>query len=169
MAPYLTLAQLDFLLAEPVAGAWPPDLAAHLARVKHLRTQASDLSENYGGWAFLPQSHRVGFFHGEALRATEAVTEEQAPRRMKTRALLGTSLLGPADVACLLRSIVSAPVHGHQVQKNMRLLLTLLLSQPASFLRAALYETGGGAVRNVTHFLMHVMQFPQDRVPAPIK
>ena len=42
MAPYLTLAQLDFLLAEPVAGAWPPDLAAHLARVKHLRTQASE-------------------------------------------------------------------------------------------------------------------------------
>eukprot|EP00927_Polykrikos_kofoidii_P034331 TRINITY_DN29143_c0_g1_i1.p1 TRINITY_DN29143_c0_g1~~TRINITY_DN29143_c0_g1_i1.p1 ORF type:complete len:1594 (-),score=268.47 TRINITY_DN29143_c0_g1_i1:63-4553(-) len=78
---------------------------------------------------------------------------------------LGTSLLGPAEVAVLLQSGLAAFPQGRQVQQNQRMLLEILVSQPPLFLKGVLYElSNNGSSRVLANHLLALLDVSQDAI-----
>ncbi|CAE8655745.1 unnamed protein product, partial [Polarella glacialis] len=78
---------------------------------------------------------------------------------------LGCSLLGPAEVAVLLQSGLSAVPQGRQVQQNQRMLIEMMVSQPPLFLKGVLYElSNNGSSRVLGNHLLALLDLTQDAV-----
>jgi len=78
---------------------------------------------------------------------------------------LGTSLLGPVEVAILLQSGLAAVPQGRQVQQNQRMLLEMMVSQPPLFLKGVLYElSNNGSSRVLGNHLLALLDLKQDAV-----
>lgn len=82
--------------------------------------------------------------------------------------VISGSLLGPADVAALLRSGL-AGIQTYIAQTNFRMLLELALSQPPVFLRGVLYElSDDGSPRALTQMLLRLVNVEQHAFREPI-
>ncbi|CAJ1442403.1 unnamed protein product [Effrenium voratum] len=78
---------------------------------------------------------------------------------------LGSSLLGPTEVAVLLQSGLAAVPQGRQVQQNQRMLLEMMVSQPPLFLKGVLYELSNcGSSRVLGNHLMALLDLTQDAI-----
>mmetsp|Transcript_9572 Transcript_9572/g.22349 ORF Transcript_9572/g.22349 Transcript_9572/m.22349 type:complete len:934 (+) Transcript_9572:1970-4771(+) len=74
----------------------------------------------------------------------------------------GSSLLGPAEVALLLRAGLSSAWQGRVVQLNQRLLLEVVLGATRPFAVAALWELGGGSVRQLAGGVFALLETEQE-------
>jgi len=78
---------------------------------------------------------------------------------------LGSSLLGPMEVAILLQSGLAAVPQGRQVQQNQRMLLEMMVSQPPLFLKGVLYElSNNGSSRVLGNHLLALLDLTQDAI-----
>ena len=110
--------------------------------------------------------------------ANAAYTQRQAPKPSGPSASvvslsrapqevfdLGSSLLGPMEVAVLLQSGLAAVPQGRQVQQNQRMLLEMMVSQPPLFLKGVLYElSNNGSSRVLGNHLLALLDLTQDAI-----
>ncbi|CAD7968544.1 unnamed protein product [Amoebophrya sp. A120] len=97
----------------------------------------------------------------DSARATLSAMKLQ--QQQEVQALLGTSLLGPADMAGLLRAILSDAEIGHFGQRALKSLTELLENQPKIFTRGVFYELSvNGSQRILAGLLMRLLDAPQD-------
>ncbi len=173
-APYLTIEQLDHILA-CLDETSPPDQVRRLRAVRALKARTRLIADAYGGIAFMPQAWAVGLFLGEAVRAGGVAVGGAAQGRCRPvardRFELGQSLLGPADVAVLLHAGLASFWQGPAVQTNQRLLLDLICSQPGEFLLGVLWEMAHRSPRALSGVLYGLLQIEQgallDQVDMP--
>ncbi len=176
VAPYLGLAQLTYLVGKGRTD-WQ---AADLARIKHVRElkqRARDISQGYGGVAFAPQAMAIAFFLADTIRLSrqQRTTLRTGPRdfaaeaaQLRERSLVPDVLLGPDDVAVLLHAGLASAWAGRAVQLNQRMLLELVLEQPASFLRDVLVELGRSDPRVLGAALNALLDMPQHAMARPL-
>jgi len=82
--------------------------------------------------------------------------------------VINGSLLGPDDVAALLRSGL-AGIQTYIAQTNFRMLLELALAQPPIFLRGVLYElSDNGSQRALTQMLLRLVNVEQNAFSEPV-
>ena len=108
--------------------------------------------------------------------ANAAYTHRQAPKPEPSTSVvqmkasqevfdLGSSLLGPMEVAVLLQSGLAAVPQGRQVQQNQRMLLEMMVSQPPLFLKGVLYElSNNGSSRVLGNHLLALLDLTQDAI-----
>ncbi len=175
IAPYLTLAQLDYLLRRKRSD-WR---AADLARIRHVRElkgRVLSIGQGYGGVAFAPQAMAIAFFLAETIRRSRLVGRRLPPQRdfkaesaaLKEHCELPDVLLGPEDVATLIHAGLASAWAGRAVQLNQRMLLDLLLEQPASYLRDVLIELGRHDPRVLGAALNALLDMPQTAMRKPL-
>jgi hypothetical protein len=167
VAPYLGLHQLTWLLDQGRED-WRPQDLTRLRRVAALKERVALLAESYGGPAFAPQAAAVSLFLGSTVH--HAPEGELQPIEGEPPGLLADpdALLGPAEVAGLLRVGLAAVVKTPAVQLNQRLLLDLVLSQSGEFLRQVLYELSDGIPRVLTGMLMSLLDSEQGALRDPL-
>ena len=121
----------------------------------------------------LPQSHAAAISANAARHAqsqaaaTSKATPSNVPSLSRSEKLfdLGTSLMGPMEVAILLQSGLAAVPQGRQVQQNQRMLLEMMVSQPPLFLKGVLYElSNNGSSRVLGNHLLALLDLKQDAV-----
>jgi hypothetical protein len=168
VAPYLTLDQVDFILAVDRSD-WPSEALARLKAVRAVKDRVRLIKESYGGIAFLPQAYAISFFLGDAVRERPGPDPFAPAIRAGDEAYrLGTGLLGPREVAWLLQSGLASFWQGAPVQINQRLLLDYVLRQPPSFTREVLVEMADRVSRALTGVLYALMQLQQDAILEPL-
>jgi hypothetical protein len=82
--------------------------------------------------------------------------------------LFGSSVLGPKEVAALLRSGMATTVQGRAVQQNQLMLVMICASQPKHFLLGVLAELSGGSLMTLTAVLVNLLELPQDRMKQQV-
>jgi len=172
LAPYLTLEQMDYLRGRNRRD-WRAEDLARLKHIHELKRRVREIERGYGGVAYAPQAVAIAFFLGETIRMSrgqeDAPPGVPGPARLPTSPYpLGTSLLGPRDVAILLHAGLASAWMGRAVQLNQRLLLDLIFEQPASFLRDVLVELGGNDPRVLTGALNALLAMPQSALRQPL-
>lgn len=175
VAPYLTLTQLEYLLARRRQD-WPPADLARIDHVRELKRRVDDIAQGYGGVGFAPQAMAIAFFLAETIRrsrqiglhlpATRDFSTENA--RLRKYCDIPDVLLGPRDVAALLHAGLASAWSGRAVQLNLRLLLEMVLEQPASYLRDVLVELGLHDPRVLTAALNALLELPQQAMREPL-
>ena len=79
IAPYMTLRQVHYVLHLRPSGHWHPFDLKRLRYVYSIKKKVHEISENYGGLSFMPQSFFVSIFLGEATRSSlRAVTANRS-------------------------------------------------------------------------------------------
>ncbi|MDY0000332.1 MAG: hypothetical protein RBU30_03460 [Polyangia bacterium] len=165
VAPYLTLAQLDWMISLERTD-WPAKSIRWVRTVHALKERVHEIAESYGGIAFIPQAWAISFFLGEAVRTRpDAVAP---PISDDDGYPLASGLLGPREVAVLLQAGLASLFQGGPPQVNQRLLLDYAIRQPAGFLRDVLVEMAGRSPRALTGVLYALIQMEQGRLTEPI-
>lgn len=165
VAPYLTLAQVEWLLTR---SDWPPLTEARLQYVAALKRRVAALSEQYGGFAFALQPLAISLWIEPTIAWHPSAPIEPIPGEPTGFLAHPDTLLGPADAAVLLQAGLTAPVQGRVVQHNQRLLLDYTLRQPPEFLRQVLFELGLGNAQILTGVLMALLNMRQDAIKRPL-
>jgi len=192
-APMLTLQQLEYILEEKHRPDWPRVAHARLKYIHDLKRRVREISEDWGSIVHVLQTHMIAMFLAGAVHLSldrrqglEALLPEgqllASMRRVASHAEegiqvaeavdedgIGGSLLGPEDVAALLRSGLASALQSYMEQQNFRMLIELTLSQPPIFLRGVLYElSDNGAQRNLAQVLLRLVDVRQDAFLEPI-
>ncbi|CAD7931790.1 unnamed protein product [Amoebophrya sp. A25] len=182
LAPYLSRAQLQYLVEHGfiAANAGSTEQKHRLSYVLHLKKVLSTIVDDIGGNSLLPQTHGIAFLLGDTLKRSASLGEHQEKQKHRSNAnsdatsltscssknivsVFGSSLLGPEDMAGLLRAILSAPSFGHFAQRALRTLMELLQRQPLIFVRGVFYELSlNGSQRVLAGLLMRLLEAPQD-------
>lgn len=165
VAPYLGLAQLEWILAVKRLD-WPAAALRRLRTVLALKERVQEIAESYGGIAFVPQAWAISFFLGEAVRPRGGQEELGADPDLGYP--LAEGLLGPWEVAVLLQSGLATIWQGGPMQVNQRLLIDYALRQPKGFLRDVLVEMAGRGPRALTGVLYALIQLEQGRLREPL-
>ncbi len=156
LAPELTLAQLDWILAR-VPGRWKPSLVRRLRHVRAAKRAVARIDAEASPLASAAQSATIAGFLGEIVGPLpgldDPATGWPAP-----------CALGPLDVAVLLHVGLSDRALGLQSQVNNRLLLELIRSRPGDFLRAVLIEMSQQVPRILAGVLMAFLNQDQRRM-----
>ncbi len=174
-APYLTITQLEYLLARQRQD-WRPADIARLHHVMELKRRVADIAQGYGGVAYAPQAMAIAFFLAETIRRSRQAAPQQTQTRdfgkenvrLQKYCDIPDVLLGPRDVAALLHAGLAAAWAGRAVQLNQRLLLEMVLEQPASYLRDVLAELGLHDPRVLTAALNALLDLPQQAMREPL-
>lgn len=123
-SPYYTRAQLGHILSSAAGASWPEQELSVVKFVHHLKKRAANIAEHFGGLAHAPQSIMIGFFLGEAVRASRRWA---TIRRVKLKQAgfddeatgetyeLSSSLLGAAETAALMQACLASPLKDRQV------------------------------------------------------
>lgn len=174
IAPYLTITQLDYLLRRP-RGDWREADLARLRHVRELKQRVRDIAQGYGGVAYAPQAMAIAFFLAETIRRSRQIQPQPRSRdfaeendRLREYCDIPDVLLGPNDVAALLHAGLASAWSGRAVQLNQRLLLEMVLEQPASYLRDVLVELGLHDPRVLTAALNALLDLPQQGMRQPL-
>jgi len=166
IAPYMTLEQVEYLLSRG-RNDWRTQDLGRIRTVRELKHRVRMISSQYGGLSFAPQALAISFFLGETLRAGARAPQSGQPRPYDDLVPDG-AMLGPEDIAVLLQSGLASAWAGRAVQLNQRMLLDLLLRQPAEFVRATLVELGEHDDRVLASALFALLGAPQDALRAPL-
>ncbi|MBN2801417.1 MAG: hypothetical protein JXX28_19910 [Deltaproteobacteria bacterium] len=167
VAPYLTRAQVDWLLAQGRED-WHPGTLTRLRYVAALKRRVAALSEFYGGFAFALQPLAISLWVEPTVAWRPDSPLQPIPGEPQGMMAHPDALLGPQDAAVLLQAGLTAPVQGRIVQHNQRLLLDLILKQPAEFLRQVLFELGLGNAQILTSALMALLNMSQSAIKQPL-
>ena len=165
VAPYLTFEQVAWLLARERSD-WRPSDLARLRHVSEIKRRVRMIAQGYGGVAYAPQATVISFFLGETIRMSRLERPLLEPTPLPYP--VANCLMGPRDVALLLHAGLASAWVGRSVQLNQRLLLDLVLEQPAQFLRDVLIELGNNDPRILTNALMALLDLPQKALRTPL-
>eukprot|EP00392_Amoebophrya_sp_AT5.2_P015005 g15191.t1 len=161
LAPYMNRTQLAYLLKhgcfENVADEKVD--RRRLSYILHLKQTLAQIVDDIGGNSLLPQTHGIAFLLGDTLARSQSSGSQL---HQQHRSQFGTSLLGPADMAGLLRAILSNMNMTHFAQRALRLLLDILSTQPKIYVRGVFYELSlNGSQRVLSGLLMRLLDAPQ--------
>ncbi|MBM4354467.1 MAG: hypothetical protein FJ109_11865 [Deltaproteobacteria bacterium] len=172
LAPCLTLEQVQWLLDrgrpdpdDPGSGFRPVDLA-RLRHVLEVKRRVRMIAQGYGGVAYAPQATVISFFLAETIHMSRIERPRLEPAPLPYP--VPHCLMGPRDVALLLHAGLASAWVGRAVQLNQRLLLDLVLEQPAQFLLDVLVELGNNDPRILTNALMALLDLPQGALRTPL-
>ncbi len=160
VAPELTLAQLDWLLAR-VPGHWSPALVQRLRQVRAAKRAVARIDSEATPLESAAQSATIAGFLGEVIGPLPGIDAPDA-------SWPPPCALGPYDVAVLLQVGLSDQVLGLQSEVNNRLLLELIRSRPGDFLRAVLVEMSQQVPRVLAGLLMAFLNQDQHRMKEPL-
>jgi hypothetical protein len=158
MAPALTLAQLDFLLAGSVH--WRADFRERLEHVRRMKRSVARLDEDVGLLALAGRASRIAAFLGDALGPLPGID--------RPGDVVAPCALGPRDIAILLRSGLAEVHPGLQSQINTRLVLECIRNRPGDFLRAVLVEMSDQVPRVLAGVLLALLNTEQNRMREPL-
>jgi hypothetical protein len=167
IAPYLTLEQLDWILARQRRD-WQDSDRRLLKTIRFLKRRVRLISESYGGIAFVPQAWAISLFLGEATRPRFLSPPAKPSAKTSDAHALAQGLLGPEETAVLLQAGLASFWQGESVQINQKLLLDYICRQPPSFLTAVLVEMAAGSTRALTGVLYALVQMEQDSLRDPV-
>jgi len=174
LAHYLTLEQLRALRDAPEL-PWRPVDRARVHLIAQLKERVAAFSEHFGGVGYLLQPWALSFFLGEAAEADLPhhrpplvwTPAGDAPWRLDP-ALLIQGVLGPHDLAVLLRCGIAATSASRTVQVNQHLLWSLLARGPRAAVRQVLCVLGQDSERLLSHALYGLLNQPRDLLRRPV-
>lgn len=159
IAPWLTIAQIDAILARYPAG-WGPDLHRRLQHVRMVKGAVTRIEEGWGGLAFVAQSATIAGFLGTAVGPLCGIDEDDHG--------YPPCALGPQDVAVVMRAGLVEPHQGLQTQINNRILLELIQRQPPEFLLEVFVEMSDQVPRVLSGVLAGFLHQDQDLLLSQI-
>ncbi|HEY3359398.1 MAG TPA: hypothetical protein VGQ83_39475 [Polyangia bacterium] len=171
LAPYLTIAQLDFVIAraEP---HWEPAVLKRLRHVREAKRRVANIEAGYGGIAYAAQSAAIAGFLGEAIGPLPLDEVARASRLAGEADTTGNwpppCALGPRDIGVVLASGLAEGHQGLQTQINNRLILDLLRTRPGEFLREVLIEMSQQVPRALVGILFAFLHQDQDELREPL-
>lgn len=160
LAPELTLAQLDWILAR-TPGRWMPSLVRRLRHVRAAKRAVARIDAEASPLASAAKAATIAGFLGEVVGPLAGLDDGSS-------GWPPPCALGPVDVAVLLHVGLSDQVLGLQSQVNNRLLLELIRSRPGDFLRAVLVEMSQQVPHILAGVLMAFLNQDQQRMKEPL-
>ncbi len=167
IAAYMTLEQLEYIVGRNRSD-WAPEDLARLQRVLELKRRVQMVRCDFGGVTFAPQAMAISFFLGNAVSVSRASQEARQQREGEPPEFIAGTLLGPEDVAAVLKAGMAAVWAGRSVQVNQRRLLNLVFGLPPAFLHSVLIELGENDHRVLTGALNVLLNMPQDLLREPL-
>lgn len=167
IAPYLTLEQVNYVLARQ-RDDWRPKDLERIAHIRELKRRVRMISRGYGGVSYAPQAIAIAFFLAETINMSRKQRPEPVLGNARVGGLLSDCLLGPEDLAVLLHAGLASAWVGRAVELNQRMLLELVLEQSSEFLRAVLLEMGATDSRVLAGVLLALLDQPQDCLVEPL-
>ncbi|MBF0237713.1 MAG: hypothetical protein HQM12_08425 [SAR324 cluster bacterium] len=173
LAPYLTMEQISYILNSLKEG-WREEELFRMKKVLAIKKRIRLIGEGVGDvrYAFLPVV--VSFFLRDVLKLQPASNipvpageTEQIYTNTLSHMLGGTTLLGPKEVAVLLRTGLAWPWQSLVVQLNQHLLVNYILSCPPGFFQEILVELSENSTKILTSTLMSLIKQDDQHVVEP--
>ncbi len=169
VATYLSAEQIAWLV-DRERHDWLEPVQLRLQLIHALKQRVKGIAERYGGLGYAPQGMAISMFLAPTVNHAPPPEGRIPPISGEPEGSLAhpDCLLGPHDVAVLLHAGLASPIQGRVVQHNQRMLLELLLDQPAPFLRQVLVEMCQGSPRILAAELMALLDLEQGALREPL-
>ncbi len=167
VAPYLSLVQLDWLIAQD-RDDWGEVALARLGVIRAIKQRVRAIAESYGGLGYAPQAMAIAMFLPPSVKGSAGLAAVRVPGEPSDLLVHPDCLLGPDDVAVLLQAGLAAALQGRVVQHNQRLLLDLVFHQPPAFARQVLVEMCQNSPRILVSELNALLALEQGALRQPL-
>ncbi|MBN2722524.1 MAG: hypothetical protein JXR95_00465 [Deltaproteobacteria bacterium] len=158
---YLERHVLTYIL-ENHGNLFKSDDLLHMHYLLDMKNRIYKVSENFGGFTYLPQGFSISFF-------LDAVCSKLPPKYTgKLGSMISNSTAGPKEIAILLRSTLSSPLSQRIIQINFAQIINVLKESPAFLITQTLDELSEGSPRVLAFVLYGLCNFNQNLLREPV-